>query len=727
MGNHLSVPGWVVNLTRRALYFWVRTTVFPEHPDELGLNPRAPVCYALQHPYYSNLLILFRESRLAGLPPAEAPLTLGGFDFPRSAFFLHPKPPDDTPAWEQQSCAPLMTAVVHETLADARLDVQIVPVVILWGRNPGKQDSILKALFAESWQQPGFLRRLFTVLLHGRNVLVRFNAPVSLRALCQDVHDERQALHKLSRVLREHFRRQRQMVIGPDLSHRNTQVGTLLDAARVRSAIAAEAEAQRIPLAEARLRARGFIMEIASDYSYGVMRALELSFPWLCSQIFESIETHNGGVITEIAAGHGIVYIPTHRSHMDYLLLSYILHRQGLAPPHVAAGENLNFFLVGPLLRRAGAFFMRRSFKGEPLYAAVFDEYLHLMLTRGFPIEYFIEGGRSRNGRMLAPKAGILGMTIRSFVREHARPLVFVPVYIGYERLIEGRSYLRELAGKPKQKESLWALLISLRRIKRNLGRVYVNFGRPLVLADFLESCRHGGSSAASADSDDWSRDATQSAATELARRMNEAAVINPINLIALVMSSITESTVAEQDLVRLLGHFQALALNAPYSPTTVPCLLDARQIVAYGERLGVIERRPNPQGERIGLAKREAALLAYFGNNVLHLFSLPSLIAGVMLQNRQLGQARVVEEVAGLYRRLQNELFLRWSAPELAGAIAAAVDELCRLGLLIGDRTGRLTTPEPEDQALSDLHLIAEILRPVLEGSCQQLPSSRR
>jgi glycerol-3-phosphate O-acyltransferase len=132
--------------------------------------------------------------------------------------------------------------------------------------------------------------------------------------------------------------------------------------------------------------------------------------------------------------GHEIVYVPCHRSHIDYLLLSYIIIRKGLTPPHIAAGANLNLPLVGSLLRRGGAFFLRRSFKGEPLYAAVFHEYLHLMLARGFPIEYFIEGGRSRSGRMLTPKAGILGMTVQSFIREHARPLLFVPVYIGYEK-----------------------------------------------------------------------------------------------------------------------------------------------------------------------------------------------------------------------------------------------------------------------------------------------------
>ena len=188
-----------------------------------------------------------------------------------------------------------------------------------------------------------------------------------------------------------------------------------------------------------------------------------------------------------IAPGKGLVYLPNHRSHIDYLLLSYLVYAQGLAPPHIAAGANLNFPLVGPLLRRGGAFFLRRSFKGEPLYAAVFREYLHAMLAKGFPIAYFIEGGRSRSGRTLAPKGGLLGMTIESFMREHPRPLLLVPVYFSYEKLLEGRTLVAELEGQPKKGESLGALVRVARNLRRDYGSVHVNFGAPLSIDQFLD------------------------------------------------------------------------------------------------------------------------------------------------------------------------------------------------------------------------------------------------
>ena len=141
-------------------------------------------------------------------------------------------------------------------------------------------------------------------------------------------------------------------------------------------------------------------------------------------------------LLHDVANDKEVIYVPCHRSHFDYLLLGYIVYEEGLHLPHIAAGINLNMPIVGPILRRGGAFFLRRSFRGNRLYAAVFDAYLHEILVRGHSIEYFVEGGRSRTGRLLAPKAGMLAMTVNSYIKDPKRPVVFVPIYFGYEKLI---------------------------------------------------------------------------------------------------------------------------------------------------------------------------------------------------------------------------------------------------------------------------------------------------
>ena len=716
MTGFFDLPGWALPLARRVLYFWVRPTVFPENPQELGLDPAKPVCYVLQDHHLSNLLVLFKESQSAGLPSAIAPIRVGSKSFPHSAFFLNRKHSLSATARQRYAPSTLMTALMREALADPEIDMQIVPVVILWGRSPDKQESILKALFSETWRQPGPLRRFLTILLHGRNVLVRFNAPIALSTISRERLGEEQALRKFSRVLRVHFRRQREMAIGPDLSHRNTQVETLLSAPSVRRAIAEEAAKHDIESEDAKERARRFALEIASDYSYGAVRALELFLSWLWTRLYDGIETHNLDVLTRIAPGQGIVYVPAHRSHIDYLLLSYLLHDNGFMPPHIAAGANLNLPLVGRLLRHSGAFFLRRSFKGEPLYAAVFHEYLHVMLTRGFPLEYFIEGGRSRSGRTLNPKAGMLGMTVRSFIREHERPLVFVPVYIGYEKVMEGRTYVRELAGKPKQKESLWVLLKSARQIKRIFGKVHVNFGEPLPLAEFLERSRPGWASEDLSDAEKWSREVTQGAAVELAQRINAAVVINPVNLVALALLSTPRHTVDEQVLDRMLAHYQALIAEAPYSQTIIPCPLEPRQIVSYVERLDLAERIAHPFGDLIRIPDGDSGLLAYFRNNILHVFALPALIACLLNYNRHLGEQRVNEAVSGIYGLMATELFLHWSLAELPAATERVIEVLVKRGLLLHSTSGRLSAPETNSPEFAELRLLGETLRPILE-----------
>ncbi|WP_313953431.1 glycerol-3-phosphate 1-O-acyltransferase PlsB [Accumulibacter sp.] len=717
MSDPGSVSDWFLPLARRLLYLWVRTSVFPAKSQELALDPEKPVCYVLQNRHLSNLLVLFEESRRAGLPRAEAPIDLAGQRLARSFFFLNRDRSLAGRERDSRAQSTLLAAMVRQAVVDPQVDVQLVPVLILWGRAPGKQDSILKALFSETWRPPGAWRQLLAIVLHGRHVLVRYNAPISLRKLLPEGFDEERALRKLSRVLRVHFYRQRQMAIGPDLSHRNTQVSAVLSGERVRAAIAKEAATQGISPEDARARAGSFALEIASDYSYGAVRALELFLAWLWARLYDGIELHNFDVVTRIAPGHEIVYVPCHRSHIDYLLLSYLIHRNGLTPPHIAAGANLDLPIVGALLRRCGAFFLRRSFKGQPLYAAVFDDYLQLMLARGFPLEYFIEGGRSRSGRMLAPKAGILGMTVHSFIREHTRPLVFVPVYIGYEKLFEGRTYLGELAGKAKQRESLLGILKSLRSLKRVFGKVHVNVGEPLILAGFLDAQYPAWRDQAAEGPSAWSRAVTRRAAAELAKRINEAAVLNPVNLIALTMLATPKHTADEQVLQRMIEHYQALFAEASYAPPGIACTLDAPAVVAYAERLAIVERFADSLGELIRVPARQAPLLAYFRNNVLHLFALPAVIACLLSHNRRLDGTRVAQAVRGIYALMRAELFLRWPLEELSAASEAVIGVLVRRGLLYRTESSAwLAAPEPTSQEFAELHLLGESIRPLLE-----------
>ena len=189
---------------------------------------------------------------------------------------------------------------------------------------------------------------------------------------------------------------------------------------------------------------------------------MEAALSRLWNRLYDGVVFGHVETLEQTAEGNEIIYVPCHRSHMDYLLLSYVIYVHGYAIPHIAAGINLNLPIVGRFLRKGGAFFIRRSFRGNALYTVVFMKYLAAIMARGHSIEYFIEGGRSRTGRLLQPKTGMLSMTVRSFLRDPGRPVVFIPVYFGYERIVEGTTYIGELSGKPKEKESVFGLLRTL-------------------------------------------------------------------------------------------------------------------------------------------------------------------------------------------------------------------------------------------------------------------------
>jgi len=709
--------GLALVLMRRILYLGTRTQVFPEAPEALGLKPELPVCYVLDERHLSNLLVLDHECGELGLPRALHPMRDPAYSSQRSFFFLSHNERGRLVPNPRVSAAPMLRDMVRAVFTDPRFDVQLVPVTILWGREPGKQDSVLKALFAETWQQTSTLRHLLAMLIHGRHTVVRFNPPIFLREMLSDGIDEPHAVRKLGRILRVHFRRQREMALGPDLSHRRTQLRSLLNMPSVRAAIAAEAGEKSIPLVAAQKAAREFAFEIASDYTYSVVKAFALFMTWVLNKVYNGVEVHHFERVTAVAPGHGVIYVPCHRSHVDYLLLSYLIFMRGLMVPHIAAGSNLNLPLVGSILRRSGAFFLRRKIKGEQLYAAVFQEYVHLMIERGFPMEYFIEGGRSRSGRTLAPKAGILAMTVQSFVRSHERPLVFIPVYIGYEKLMEGSTYLAELHGRPKKSESLIGLLRAAKVLKQNFGRVHVNFGKPLALAEFLDAHRPSWREESLDPQSPWLRGAVDATATELARRINELAVVTPVNLVAVTLLSTPKHAADELLLQRQIGHVQYLLAASPYIGSIIPCDMPAGEAIDYVRKLDLVECHPHPLGDMIRAGEQQAALLAYFRNNVLHLLALPALLACLVSHNQVLTRQRAKEAIKGIYGLLRAELFLPWDAQELDAAIDGAEAALSSRGLILGDpQAGILRAPPPNSEASPELRQLGEIIRPTLE-----------
>jgi glycerol-3-phosphate O-acyltransferase len=700
-------------LLRRLLYLVIRTRVTPERTDVLGVDPGKPLCYVLEDRHLSSLLVLEEEAPRLGLPSALDPIGPGLPLGERAVFsVILNRNPLSTRTAEPSTTLAQMTAAL---LRDPAFDVQLVPVAVLWGRSPGSQDSLVKALLADAWASVGPMRQLLIILAQGRQTRVTFTESISLRRLIGDETDAPTAARKANRFLRFHFRRLRESAIGPDLSHRRNLIETMIASEALQEAIGEEARRLGVSSLAAEARARKFAWEIASDFSYPVVRALELLLKRLWNRLYDEVVVHHGEELARSAPGKGLVYLPNHRSHIDYLLLSYFISAQGLAPPHIAAGANLNFPLVGPVLRRGGAFFLRRSFKGEPLYAEVFREYLHTMLAKGFPIAYFIEGGRSRSGRTLSPKGGLLGMTLESFMREHPRPLLLVPVYFSYEKLLEGGTLVAELEGQPKQRESLGELIGVAGQLRHDYGSVHVNFGEPLSLDPFLDGEAPGWQALSGDERRDAAKRLTVPLAREMAQRINSAVVINPINLFAMAIVGSPRYALDERALAQQIEWLKAIASRRRYSADAVLTAREPAAVIAEALRLGFAARVAHPLGDVITVPDKQVATLNYLRNNVLHAYALPALVASLLAGTREASLDRVAGFSAAAQPFLRAELMLHHSRDEAVAESKRIAELFIELGLARSSPDGVMRAADRYSPEHAGLELLARSLRHLL------------
>ncbi len=674
----------VFGTLRRLLYLWVRSETINQSAFTLKLDRSKPVLYVLQQPSLSDLAVLDRECTKAGLPRPVVPVAIGDLIEPAAFFYLNPEP-----GWlgtpNKPGTSPTLVRLVGALNQHAVEDAQIVPVSVFWGQSPDRETSPWKLLFADSWAVTGRLRRLVSILILGRKTRVQFSAPIHLREIVAQDKGHERTLRMVQRILRVHFRNQRAAVIGPDVSHRRNLVKGLVHGPLVREAIAEEVEREKISPEKAEALALRYGNEIASDYTYTAIRFLELVLSWFWNKIYDGIKVNHIEGVQDVAQGHEVIYVPCHRSHIDYLLLSYLLFRNGLTPPHIAAGINLNMPVIGSLLRRGGAFFMRRTFKGNPLYTAVFNEYLHTLFSKGFPVEYFVEGGRSRTGRMLQPKTGMLAITLRSFLRSNRLPVVFVPVYIGYERVLEGRTYLGELRGASKKKESIFDIFKVIGALKQRFGSVWVNFGEPIKLAEFLDADQPGWREQELGPQyrPEWLSDSTHRLSERVAQHLNEAAAVNPVNLVALALLSTSKLALDDRALTRVLDLYLTLLRAVPYSPHTTLPEGDGQALIQYVQGMNLLAEQKDSLGKILYLDEQNAILMTYYRNNVLHIFALPALLASFFQSSARMSREQILRYTRALYPYLQSELFIRWSVDELEPVVDQWLAAFVEQGLL--------------------------------------------
>jgi glycerol-3-phosphate O-acyltransferase len=238
--------------------------------------------------------------------------------------------------------------------------------------------------------------------------------------------------------------------------------------------------------------ARKHVDEIQSDYRVGVTRYFVRVVDYLFDRFVDGLEVDREGIrfLSECDSRSRIVMVCNHKSYADSLLIGYVMFRSGMVPPQQAAGQNMDFWPMGWLLRHSGAFFIRRSFMGETLYKEVFCAYVRHLLAENYTSVVYIEGTRTRDGKLAKPKIGYLGILEDALRKGVCPDITLVPVYLGFDKIPEEPSHVKEMAGARKVSETMTVIARIITSIKTKLGKGYVKFGTPMSFRALLKE--HG-------------------------------------------------------------------------------------------------------------------------------------------------------------------------------------------------------------------------------------------
>jgi len=374
--------------------------------------------------------------------------------------------------------------------------------------------------------------------------------------------------------------------------------------------------------AEMMREAARYLKEIAANHSPHVIDLVAQLIHVLYPRAYgEALHYDRGKLerIYELTQRHPVVFLPSHKSNLDHLVLQYMLHENGHPPNHTAGGINMNFFPVGPLVRRSGVFFIRRTFKDNPLYKLVLRHYVDYLIEKRFSLEWYIEGGRSRSGKLLPPRFGMLAYVVDAYRRGRSEDVHLIPVAIAYEQIQEVRQYADEQRGATKQRESFSWFVRVVRGLQRRLGDIHINFGEPISLAAALGPP----DPSAEPNPDEQSLD-VQKLAFEVAVRINRVTPITPISLVAHSLLGVGDRGVTLTEIGRSLANLVAYVSRRDL-PTTGDLDLDTPagiqrtlDLLVAGGVVTCFDEGPEAV-YLIGPDQHLAA--AYYRNTIIHFF----------------------------------------------------------------------------------------------------------
>jgi len=699
-------------LLKLPLRLFVRSKIVLDAQTPVETSSK-PIFYVVSHQSASDLLALQRACKKQELPDPLGKVKINNTLFDRTICLAKPTSMLGLKRSKTQALQQGLE-ILHQHHTNKELDAQLVPVNLIWGRVPTqeKNNANVSSLLAEQ-ASPTWLRKLFIVLFLGRDNLIRYSEALSLRNMSDNHGNDEETAHKLLRVARFHFHRQNIAAKGPRLIHRQQMFTALFANPAVKRIIKDEAKSKNISPEKVKKQAQSMMEEIAGDYSVSLVRLGERILRWLWSRLYTNIKVNNSQVLRKLAQdGHEIIYVPCHRSHMDYLLLSYVIIQEGLVMPRIAAGINLNFWPAGAIFRKGGAFFIRRSFAGNRLYSTIFREYLGLLFERGYSVKYYTEGGRSRTGRLLPPKTGMLAMTIQSLLRGIDRPLTLVPVYLGYEHVMEVGTYHKELSGSEKKNESVFGVLKAIKNL-RNYGNGYVNFGEPININNYLNEQVPNWKEAIDPiepQKPNWLTPTINDMSNQLMTHINQCAALNGVALVALILHASENKALAKTDLEKHLDFFLNIQREAPFSEQLTIPEESGAELLAHVISLNKVTISEDSFGTIISLNDSASLEMRYYRNNILHTYALSSLICRLLTHNSKISHEQIIEKSISLLATLKDDLFLSLTPDQISQQAERILSALGKSEVVKQTKANFWSLTE-DAQLLNQVHLMAECI----------------
>jgi glycerol-3-phosphate O-acyltransferase len=566
--------------------------------------------------------------------------------------------------------------------------VLLVPQVFVWTKAPDTRGTrpLDFLLGPREWPSPA--RTIGQFLYNYKHVALKAGEPLDLRGFLTQANgvSDDVLVRRVTYAMLRRVERERLSVTGPAEKPPDRVRQEIVQGPKLRSAIqdlAGERAADRYVLTA---RAFAMLRELQATPDSSTIKALEVLFDRVFHTIYAGIEYDREEMerVREASKEGTLVLLPSHKSHIDYLILSYVFNEENMQLPLIAAGDNLDFFPVGAVFRRGGAFFIRRSFKGDRLYAAVVDAYIRRLIRDGYPLELFLEGGRSRTGKLLPPKFGLLNMIVDAAFAVEKRKAYFVPVSIGYERVVEAGSYAHELSGGEKEKEDAAGLLKSTEILRHRYGRINLQFGQILSLDEIRADL-------GLPEAGPLAPAKRRSVVTRLGNRamdeINRVTAVTPGSLTALALLTHARRGLPHEDLIercrRLLPVLQRLlarvtptlqtpsgALRPEAIREAVQMFVDAGYVEAHVPVDAESERKKRGAAAGSGaiytLVENKRLVLDTSKNIIVHFFLERALVAIAMLvpPGPPVGAQTVRDRVQKLSRLFKFEFRFRADAP---------------------------------------------------------------